>query len=221
MEKKMTEVYFRNDLDLEFPVKEVFKLDGKKVAKKTCGKCDGNKYLLHFGNTDEGRCWGCHAKGYITARVYTAKELRPVIKASEKRRMARIAKAQLESEIWSIQQMGYKHKSYLSNVAFKTKKIKAKYQSEYVGQVGDRLEKSLTLDWCIKKDGDYGVYYIKKLHDEDGNIYSHMGSAIYDEDDKLIAKGTTFTLKFTVKDHSEYQGTKQTKIKNPKFVKGE
>ena len=221
MEKKMTEVYFRNDLDLEFPVKEVFKLDGKKVAKKTCGKCDGNKYLVHFGNTDEGRCWGCRAKGYITARVYTAKELRPVIRASEKRSVARIAKAQLESEICSIQQMGYKHKSYISNVAYKTKKIKAKYQSDYVGQVGDRLEKSLTLDWCIRKEGNYGYYYIKQLHDSDGNIYSHMGNGLRDEDYNLIPKGTTFTLKFTVKDHSEYQGTKQTKIKNPKFVKGE
>ena len=71
------------------------------------------------------------------------------------------------------------------------------------------------------KEGDYGYYFIKQLHDEDGNIYSHMGSAIADEDYNLIPKGTTFTLKFTVKEHSEYNGIKQTKIKNPKLVKGE
>ena len=217
----MCEVYFRHDLALESPIREVFKLEGKKVAKKTCAKCAGSGYLVHFGNCDEGRCWGCRTRGYVTARVYTAKELRPLIRAAEKRDVARIAKAQLNSEIWSIQRMGYNHKRYLSNVAFKTKKIKAKYQSTFVGNIGDRLEKSLTLDWCIKKDGDYGVYYIKQFRDEDGNIYSHMGSAIYDEDDKLIAKGTTVNLKFTVKEHGEYQGTKQTKIRNPKFVKGE
>jgi hypothetical protein len=145
-----------------------------------------------------------------------------LIKAAEKRDVARIAKAQLNSEIWSIQRMGYNHKRYLSNVAFKTKKIKAKYQSTFVGNIGDRLEKSLTLDWCIIKDNSkWGSYYIKQLHDSDGNIYSHMGNGLRDEDYNLIPKGTTFTLKFTVKEHGEYQGTKQTKIKNPKFVKGE
>jgi hypothetical protein len=220
----MCEYYFRSDLTLESPVKKVYSdIGGSKFyAKQTCHKCGGSGYLVHFGNCDEGRCWTCRTRGYNTLRVYSAKEMQSVIRATQKKSLARIAKAQLESEIWSIQRMGCKHKSYLSNVAYKTKKIKSRYQSQFFGNVGDRVERALTLDWCVEKEGDFGVYYVKQLSDNEGNIFSHMGSAIRDANNCYkMQKGSTFTLKFTIKGHGEYKGLRQTKIKNPKLVKGE
>ena len=215
----MTELYFRSDLDLKFPVKEVYNLNGKKVGKKTCYKCNGTGYIPHLANVDEGRCWNCNKRGYEIFRVYSKSEMQSVIKSKNKKDLEKRNAWALTREIIAIQKMKHNHKAYLKNVAYKTQKIKAKYQSEYVGQVGEKLEKSLTLDWCIRKEGNYGYYFIKQLHDEDGNIYSHMGSSITDKDYNLIPKGTTFTLKFTVKEHSEYNGIKQTKIKNPKLGK--
>ena len=56
----MCEVYFRHDLALESPIREVFKLEGKKVAKKTW-QSDANpvqKYKnkqANIGNVDKSK----------------------------------------------------------------------------------------------------------------------------------------------------------------------
>ena len=81
----MTELYFRSDLDLKFPVKEVYNLNGKKVGKKTCYKCNGTGYIPHLANVDEGRCWNCNKRGYEIFRVYSKSEMQSVIKSKIKK----------------------------------------------------------------------------------------------------------------------------------------
>ena len=218
----MNNLYFRNDLNLENPVKEVFtNFKGQKVSKKTCSKCDGTGFIPEFGFSDNGKCWRCRNKGYEVFRIYTAKEIKSIIKANDRKIIAGIKKTQLNMEITAIQRMKRNHEIYVKNVAYKKAKILQKNKSKYIGNAGDKLERLLTLDWCIEKEGNYGNYYIKQLRDNDGNIFSHMGSALRDADYKKLPKGSTFTLKFTVKEHSEYKGLKQTKITNPRLVKGE
>jgi hypothetical protein len=66
MLNEIQKYYFRNDLGLESPVKKVWDIDGKLVSKKICEKCKHSEitgWLPHFGNSDQGRCWGCMTSG--------------------------------------------------------------------------------------------------------------------------------------------------------------
>ena len=215
----MDNLYFRDDLNLENPVKGVFaNIKGEKVSKKTCPKCSGQGHTNMWGSCDSGRCWMCQAKGYNIFRVYTAKEMAPIIRAHKNKLASNIKNAQLYQEISFIRRMGENHKKYISNLAYKTKKINKKMNSNWVADIGDKLELNVTLNWCIKKDGDYGTYFIKELQDDAGNIFSHMGAPIKDKDGIYVKRGSRINLKFTVKDHSEFNGLKQTKIKNTRLV---
>lgn len=76
--------------------------------------------------------------------------------------------------------------------------------SQYIGSVGERItikvrEAAVITSW----DTMYGTTWLNKIVDEDGNIYIWKSSSLAD-----IKPGCN--LKGTVKEHSEFQGTKQT-----------
>ena len=81
--------------------------------------------------------------------------------------------------------------------------------SEHVGEVGGkRLSLKLTVERVIPKDGQYGMTFITKLADEDGNLFTWFGS--YE-----LEQGATYEGMWGVKKHDEYQGTKQTVLTRP------
>lgn len=78
-------------------------------------------------------------------------------------------------------------------------------KSEYVGNVGDRItvqiaDFSIVTSW----ETQYGMTYIYKIVDIDGNIYTWKTSGGIAEETKAIVA--------TVKAHNEYRGTKQTEL---------
>ena len=82
-------------------------------------------------------------------------------------------------------------------------KVAAK--SQYVGAVGDRLTVNTeTVELVTSWDTMYGVTYLYKFVDADGNVFIWKASSAQD-----ISKHG-LTIKGTVKEHSEYNGTKQT-----------
>lgn len=96
----------------------------------------------------------------------------------------------------------------------KDKVLKAAISS-FVGSEKQRLTAKVTiervtsfvgLDWC----GRECVRYITKLRTAEGNALVYWGH-VGDE-------GEQFDLKFTVKEHAEYQGEKQTTINRPVIV---
>lgn len=101
--------------------------------------------------------------------------------------------------------------------------------SEYVGEVGKRLNITLTYTgtahWEVDAtkqfwNGRWGReetrdVYLHKFKDEKGNVFTwKTGNPLgyWDEDGQwvCIGEGTQITLKGTVKEHSEYKGIKQT-----------
>jgi hypothetical protein len=90
---------------------------------------------------------------------------------------------------------------------------KNRNSSEYVGTVGDRKEFSLLVEKVIGCEGQFGMYFINLLKDEDGNVFVYMGSKSFGD-----YEGQNVTVKATVKEHSEYNGVKQTKIARPIVV---
>lgn len=75
--------------------------------------------------------------------------------------------------------------------------------SEYIGQIGERLELTLTIEKAIPLDGEHpSTMYI--MRDDCGNCFVWTTAA------KSWTAGGTHHLRGTVKDHRTYKGEKQT-----------
>ncbi len=80
-------------------------------------------------------------------------------------------------------------------------------ESNYFGNVGDKVELIVTLDFIAYWESIYGTTYVYNFVDADGNVFvwkTSKGTAI--ENKKQVA------LKGTIKEHSEYKGVKQTTL---------
>lgn len=78
--------------------------------------------------------------------------------------------------------------------------------SVWVGEIKKRQEFTLKVERIFTRETAYGLSFITTLHDEDGNVYTWFASS------KELEIGKTYTGKATVKDHTEYNGIKQTVI---------
>ena len=77
-------------------------------------------------------------------------------------------------------------------------------ESEYIGQVGDKVDLEVTHIRTGSYDTQFGVTWVHSFTDEDGNVLVwKTGSHSSFKSDKIHIKGT-------IKEHSEYNGVKQT-----------
>lgn len=76
--------------------------------------------------------------------------------------------------------------------------------SEYVGEVGDRLEIVVTVDKAVELNGYYGRSTMHIMHDYEGNTIVWTTSA------KNLVPGNEYTLRGTIKAHNTYKNEKQT-----------
>lgn len=111
--------------------------------------------------------------------------------------------------------------------------------SEYFGEAKKRYEKELKLNKILEFDGHYGVTYFHVFYDEDDNQFVWYGTKMLEvyesaewsdgvvntvgKDGKKyhvrpMENGEKAKIKFTVKKHKEYNGIKQTVIKNCKLI---
>ena len=77
-------------------------------------------------------------------------------------------------------------------------------KSEYQGNVGEWLVKTVTVTKNVTLNSRYGESHMHILEDEDGNVY------VWTTGSKNIEADRVITLKMKVKDHKDYKGTKQT-----------
>lgn len=92
-------------------------------------------------------------------------------------------------------------------------KISEPTESEFVGEVGQRMTRDLIVDSVRSFHGRFGISYIYKLLDEQGNNFVWFAS-------KPALKNQTgkMTAVFNIKKHNDYDGTKQTVITRVKVV---
>ena len=76
--------------------------------------------------------------------------------------------------------------------------------SEYQGNIGERLELFLTVEKTIELDGNYGRSTMHLMYDECGNLY------VWTTASKSWAVGSEHHIRGTVKDHRTYKNEKQT-----------
>lgn len=77
-------------------------------------------------------------------------------------------------------------------------------KSEYVGNIGDRLDLVLTCVKTVPVEGYYGINTIHTFQDEDENVFVWSTSA------KVLSEGTTYAVRGTVKGHDLFRNTRQT-----------
>lgn len=86
---------------------------------------------------------------------------------------------------------------------------KKESHSEYIGNIGDRIEVKVTFKKQFSFETKPSWYivtnYINTFEDENENVLVWKTASWQD-----IEEGKTYTIKGTVKEHSEYKGTKQT-----------
>ena len=82
--------------------------------------------------------------------------------------------------------------------------IYAPSKSEYQGEKNEWLERNVTVKKNIAIESHYGSSHMHILEDADGNIY------VWTTASKNLEEGSTIQMKMKVKDHQEYNGTKQT-----------
>lgn len=80
-----------------------------------------------------------------------------------------------------------------------------KTESEYVGNIGDKVEMALTFKADYSFDTQFGLAIIYKFADQDGNTITWKTSTAMS-----LKAGNVYTVKGTIKDHTEYKGDKQT-----------
>ena len=81
---------------------------------------------------------------------------------------------------------------------------KVNTNSQHIGTIGKRETFTLKVNQLIFSEGFYGLTIIHLMEDKDGNVFKWFSSG------PELDEGEFLTLKATVKDHSEYQGTKET-----------
>jgi len=88
----------------------------------------------------------------------------------------------------------------------------ARANSQHIGNVGDKVTLTITVERIIVLESHYGTTYITIARDERGNAVTYKGNSNIGE------KGDVNTIKATVKDHTVYNQIRQTVIQRPKVL---
>lgn len=93
------------------------------------------------------------------------------------------------------------------------RKEAARAYSQHIGSVGDKVTLTITVEHIIVLHSQqYGNNYITIARDENGNAITYKGKT------DIGAKGATATIKASIKEHTVYNGIKQTAIQRPKVI---
>ena len=216
------DLFFIWDEYCETPQKIAFWRDGKPYGYNNCHRCDGTgifRWATEWGYTG-GTCYKCMGSGKDSGRLYLKKEM----KWQKSAKLRLDAKRQHHYDIlieanalkriaWNYSEKGVAQRA--KRLAWKKEKILTKNKSEFVGQVKDRGTFDLTLTFRKGFETDFGVSFLNTLKDAQGNVFTYWGNSLND-----VEENSTITVKATIKDHREYDGTKQTVINRPKIIEG-
>ena len=81
--------------------------------------------------------------------------------------------------------------------------------SEWIGEIGERLDVSATVKFIREIDGDYGISFLISMVTDDGNVLKTFNSGKFGRRAKV---GDRFVGKATVKDHKTYNDARETML---------
>lgn len=186
----------------------------------TCDRCDGKGiYIIGVCNgqpvpswVDNGVCFKCGGRGKVMDKwkEYTP-EHEAILEARRKARAEKKAK-EIEEQI-AKHEAELKAKEEAERIAREEEERRIQEQkakSQHIGQVGDKVD----LDVILEKRAWFEIPSFRGFGTDTMHIYTfrYEGNAIIWKTSKGIAteNGTKVHLKGTIKEHSEYDGEKQT-----------
>ena len=187
-----------------------------------CDRCNGKGIYytgVHNGElipswVDNGVCFKCRGLGKVKSKW---KEYTPEHEAKlEARRKARREKWEADH----AEEIAQREAERLAREAEEKAEAERKAKSQYIGAEGDKIDKKVTLErraWFeIPCYAGFGTEtkYIYTFRDDEGNalIWKTTKGLIYERGEELNLKGT-------IKEHSEYDGEKQTILTRCKVEK--
>jgi len=101
----------------------------------------------------------------------------------------------------------------LDMVAKEVAKRAANTQSQYIGNIGDAVTLTVTIEQVIVLFSElYGNNYLNICRDKNNNVVVYKGKT------DIGDPGETITIKASVKEHQLYDGVQQTVIQRPKLI---
>lgn len=85
--------------------------------------------------------------------------------------------------------------------------------SGFVGAVGDKVTLTITVERVLNIGDKYLPIYLSLCRDSTGNVIVYKGNS-----SAIPGRGETVTVKAAVKEHTVYNGVKQTVIQRPKVL---
>ena len=82
--------------------------------------------------------------------------------------------------------------------------IYADHPSNYIGSIGDRIEKTITVTKAIETETKYGRSTMHVMEDADKNVY------VWTTTSKSWGEGSVKVIRGSIKEHKMYKGVKQT-----------
>jgi len=180
----------------------------KRYGREECPRCSGTGFIEYFAHNESGRCFQCQGDKVLSFRLYDEKQNAAQLRRIAKQQQSDAARALVNSEITALHNI----KGCVRHGLRQIERLRANAASGYIGEIGDRIERDVTLVFVIGFDGFYGTTWINVMRDADNNVIAYKGSRCLGE------KGDAFKIKGTVKDHALYKGTKQTVINRPKVA---
>ena len=200
--------------------KELIKIckNGTKVWKysDTCVKCNGSGRVPF--NYADGVCFDCKGTGTVSWKEYEFTPEHAAKLEAKREKEARERENRLKA--WEI--IEAHRQALLENARFDRRKAEAEANkaSTWQGSIGDKVNAAVTLTKSFEYETDYGITFLYFMKDDAGNVYkwsTGKGLGWYEDENESdtyhqVEDGERFTIKGTVKDHTIYNGIKQTAL---------
>lgn len=184
----------------------------------TCERCGGLGVISGYKHVFGGVCFECNGLGVVTKKwkVYTPEH-------EEKLRLKRLERNEKDAvklkEKITVEALIEEAKREQKAKEEDKKEQERKERLEtlaYVGEVGKKVELDVTYKSRYDYKNAYGNVNIFKLEDENGNVLVWKTSSwleiVVDGYCESIELGSKIRIKATIKEHSDYNGEKQTLI---------
>jgi len=198
--------------------------DGKVEQSGACERCGGSGRGPWF--QDGGICYRCLGKNTkgIVNRIPVkafAQKIQRQLKSQEKARQKRLAQKenQLEGQRDWSERNGHGRLTFAELDQKRAEEREAKKGiSQHVGDVKSRQTFELTLTFAKSFDGFYGMTWIHRFEDQDGNVFVWKTKDLIGNSKRCFENGESMEVTATVKKHSDYQGEKQTELSRVKVI---